>query len=768
MEYEIMFKSFLAVIVLFVCSLPGLAQTTYFVRSYGGTRAVCDGKADAAPVGTATNQHCALGDYRSLYDEQSGNPYKWVFAGGDIVNIGAGQWRVGLNQGISPVDPWNTQGLGQKASESPVIPSGTATQHTKILGENFAACSATNKTQLFGGFGLYHVLHLGGTAFVDVECIEITRHSQCVQHGWPIVGTQCNNDYPFDDFATDGITTDQGTHDVLLQDVWIHNLVDRGILGPIGGAVTCLRCDIAFNGMAGWDFDDGSGNGISGDPHEFGLPSINNATWNFLYSTLEWNGCIETYPATGIALACYDQDHGGYGDAVGAPPGTALNINFDHSSSHNNTQDGIDPGHIDTGASTLTVTNSSFFANMGQQLKWGYNFTKATVSNNLVIGNCYRNSAPVAGMPVTFNQNLDQWCRAYSALSWNYRDGENVDFTHNTIVGYAPVTFVLGCSTLGGCPHSVTNFTNNIIRGYDNPITYNNGGQGGGPGTIYCQDNVTGGTQVNCLQMGVINRANNTWFGTQGIALLATELNTDPAFVNEPPTFVNEVTLDNYNAVLTTNSLSAGQGEVGVFLPVSGIPSGPVVTPPPPTVVPVAPVISWATPATVAFGTALSGLQLNATANTPGTFVYTPGAGTVPAVGTDTLSVVFTPTDLVDFTKATASVKLVVFQPVKSVPTIIWANPSNIKVGTALSSNQLNATASVSGKFVYTPALGTVLPQGTNILSVTFTPTDTINYTAAAKSVQIVVTGSLPCSGSVSYSISVTGVMSLGTPSACR
>jgi hypothetical protein len=359
-------------------------------------------------------------------------------------------------------------------------------------------------------------------------------------------------------------------------------------------------------------------------------------------------------------------------------------------------------------------------------------------------------------------------------LSWNYRDGENVDFTHNTIVGYAPVTFVLGCSTLGGCPHSVTNLTYNIIRGYDNPLTYNNGGQAGGPGTVYCQDNTTGGTQVGCTQMGVINRANNTWFGTQGMALLATELNTDPAFVNEPPAFVNEATLDNYNAVLSTNSLSAGQGEVGVFLPISGIPSGPVVTPPPPppppppTVIPVAPVISWATPATVAFGTALSASQLNAVANTPGKFVYSPASGTVPAVGTDTLSVVFTPTDLVDFTKETASVQLVVFQPVKSVPTITWSNPSNIKVGTALSTNQLNATASVSGKFVYTPASGTVLPQGTTILSVTFTPTDTINYTAAAKSVQIVVIGALPCSGSVSYSISVTGVMSFGIPSVCK
>src|SRR5262249_52770663 len=36
------------------------------------------------------------------------------------------------------------------------------------------------------------------------------------------------------------------------------------------------------------------------------------------------------------------------------------------------------------------------------------------------------------------------------------------------------------------------------------------------------------------------------------------------------------------------------------------------------------PVITWAAPADITFGTSLSGAQLNATANVPGTFVYTP------------------------------------------------------------------------------------------------------------------------------------------------
>ncbi|HEY3383078.1 MAG TPA: carboxypeptidase regulatory-like domain-containing protein [Vicinamibacterales bacterium] len=72
--------------------------------------------------------------------------------------------------------------------------------------------------------------------------------------------------------------------------------------------------------------------------------------------------------------------------------------------------------------------------------------------------------------------------------------------------------------------------------------------------------------------------------------------------------------------------------------------------------------------------------------------------------------------------------------------TITWPNPSSIAYGTPIGPTQLNATAGIPGTFTYTPASGTVLPPGTSSLSVVFTPTDTVNYRAAAKSVPIVVT----------------------------
>ena len=75
---------------------------------------------------------------------------------------------------------------------------------------------------------------------------------------------------------------------------------------------------------------------------------------------------------------------------------------------------------------------------------------------------------------------------------------------------------------------------------------------------------------------------------------------------------------------------------------------------------PITPVITWAAPSPIFVGTPLTVLQLNATADVPGTFAYTPDFATVLPIGAHTLSVVFTPTDTVNYTSATADRELVV------------------------------------------------------------------------------------------------------------
>jgi len=77
----------------------------------------------------------------------------------------------------------------------------------------------------------------------------------------------------------------------------------------------------------------------------------------------------------------------------------------------------------------------------------------------------------------------------------------------------------------------------------------------------------------------------------------------------------------------------------------------------------------------------------------------------------------------------------------QTTPTITWPAPESIRYGTALSATQLDASASVPGTFIYSPPAGTVLGVGSHTLTVTFTPTDTTDYTTATASVVLVVSG---------------------------
>jgi pimeloyl-ACP methyl ester carboxylesterase len=157
------------------------------------------------------------------------------------------------------------------------------------------------------------------------------------------------------------------------------------------------------------------------------------------------------------------------------------------------------------------------------------------------------------------------------------------------------------------------------------------------------------------------------------------------------------------------------------------------------------PTITWSTPAAVTVGTALSATQLDATASVPGSFVYGPTAGTVMSTaGNTTLAATFTPTDTTDYSNASASVVLTVNPVTKTTPTITWGTPAAITYGTALSATQLDATASVAGSFSYSAAQGTVLNAGLQTVSVTFTPTDTTDYNTTTATIQLTVNKATP------------------------
>jgi hypothetical protein len=156
------------------------------------------------------------------------------------------------------------------------------------------------------------------------------------------------------------------------------------------------------------------------------------------------------------------------------------------------------------------------------------------------------------------------------------------------------------------------------------------------------------------------------------------------------------------------------------------------------------------------------GFGTNTNVVVPGTYAYTPPAGTVLPVGTNPLSVIFTPSNAAGYTGASATNSIVV---TKATPVITWPTPAAIAVGTALSGTQLDATATfqsapLDGTYTYTvlpagtPAPGAVLAAGTWTLQVVFAPTNTTDFTNATATVQIVVgtTGSTGVGGSPVFS----------------
>ncbi|MEO6804640.1 MAG: Ig domain-containing protein [Edaphobacter sp.] len=557
-------KSVATSIVVAPASLPTGPGTTWYVRADGGTRysasqtlGQCDGKSDAAYPGSGTNQHCAFNDVRYLWTDGTNtfNPqtnfpaWGWIGSGGDTYIIRGGPWRIGQN------GPNNNQGFGLQGDPYdagiPAPLKGTSGQHTRILGENFGACTTSNQTQLFGGYGVGFALDLRGAQFVDVECIDLTRHSQCIKYGSPAIPAPCNTQYPLDDYATTGILTNTSTHDVLLQDMYIHGFISRGINGPIGGAVSATRVDIAYNGAAGWDFDDGNA-----------TPNVNGVI-NLSYVTIEWNGCNQAYPGTG-AVSCYSQSTGGYGDGIGTPSGTCLTSHVDHTIFRYNTQDGFDMLHNDTGSCSLNVTDSMSYGNNGQQFKWGPADNPAVFTNNVAIGNCNRLSKPMPGQPSTYNANLSDFCRAQDTIVPGLPPGGSLTMENNTIVSYAPTIVDFECST-SNCSTSTFTFKNNIMIGYDNPATYGDGSQVGGPGAFFFSAPVNG------------IRSNNIYYGMghgftcpsnySGDGTGTAELCTNPMLINQPTgnggNFV-ETELDNFNFDITPGSPAVG---AGLFLP---------------------------------------------------------------------------------------------------------------------------------------------------------------------------------------------------------
>jgi endoglucanase len=164
--------------------------------------------------------------------------------------------------------------------------------------------------------------------------------------------------------------------------------------------------------------------------------------------------------------------------------------------------------------------------------------------------------------------------------------------------------------------------------------------------------------------------------------------------------------------------------------------------------------ITWATPAPIVYGTPLGMTQLDATASTPGTFTYTPPAGTVLGAGSQTLSVSFVPTG--SSTAQSAKTTLVVNQGTTTTTlTAVNAAASMVTLSAVVASIDGGAvtgsvqffdgstplstvTINASGQATYTVTLS----EGSHTLTATYSG-DVNNLTSTSTAVLQTVSGSL-------------------------
>jgi hypothetical protein len=167
-----------------------------------------------------------------------------------------------------------------------------------------------------------------------------------------------------------------------------------------------------------------------------------------------------------------------------------------------------------------------------------------------------------------------------------------------------------------------------------------------------------------------------------------------------------------------------------------------------------APILTWATPAPVSYGTALSSAQLDATTTIAGSFAYSPAAGTVLSVGAHTLSVKFTPTDTTDYSTATADVTLVVNLATPTLTLVASNNSPTLGTAITLTATPIGGGGSAPTGSVTFYSGATSLGKATLTSGVATLATSA--FTVGPQSISAVYAGNTEYTGATSNTVVVT------------
>lgn len=403
---------------LIATSLSANAADTWYVRADGGSAAECNGQADEPYSGSGVDQDCAW--KHPFIALPPGGPAR--IAGGDTLSIGAGSYRMGLG---APASDDCSQSYSWECHMAS-IPSGPSPdQPTRVLGHGHDS-ECTEAPELWGTERSWMVINLEGSSHVELACLEITDRGSCIEshcHNGQCAGevAACQRDEPpFGDWSPTGISARDSSH-VLLRDLNIHSMANRGILGGRLSDWTLERVIIRANGWAGWDGD-------------IGDDSANSGTLVFRKVEIAFNGCGERWP-DGEVFGCWAQGGGGYGDGLGTAE-TGGHWVFEDSHIHRNTSDGLDLLYMVDGGQ-VTINRSRIEANAGNQVKVS---RSSQISDSVVIGNCgYFSDHP--------NMHDSDHCRGLGdAIYLGMSSGSQTILSDNIITGQGNCLITTGGS----------------------------------------------------------------------------------------------------------------------------------------------------------------------------------------------------------------------------------------------------------------------------------------------------------------------------------
>lgn len=405
---------------------------TYYIRVDGGTYDQCDGTEDTAVNSTGK---CAWNHpFEAL---PPGGTSRIV--GGDTLIIGHGSYRMGHTDGIyssgvcAALWPWDCY--------MPPIPSGPDKDNpTKIYGAGWnEGCSAP--PELWGTEATGRIINLEGTSNIELQCLDITDHQECANnHGGaePTEYKCIKGSAPTGDWAASGLYI-KDSKNGLTKNVKIHGL---SVFGIKTGAIT------------DWTFDHVTlkGNGYGGFSNDiYGPKNLENSCHGaitFRDSDISWNGCVEKYPDDGQPWQCYDQNQGGYGDAI-ASDYTVGTWTFDRVNVSFNSSDGIDLLYHrfdlfpNEPQGVIIVRNSYFEGNVGNSIKTRGN---AIIFNNMLIGNCdYFNptTSPYTIKPTSSIAKLFT-CRGNATSSLSVHNDADVIVANNSFTGQSDIMLDIG------------------------------------------------------------------------------------------------------------------------------------------------------------------------------------------------------------------------------------------------------------------------------------------------------------------------------------